>query len=94
VHRSGNDDGVGDPVTELLVGAGRTRLAQRYVSLARELYDHPSLATAIDDAKARLDPLFGGLPALLTRSRVEVPALPGSGDQSDRGPWSDRGIGI
>ena len=34
-------------LTELLVGAGRTQLARRYVSLARKLYDH-----SIDDAEA------------------------------------------
>ena len=37
---------------ELLVGAGRTRQAQRYLELARGLYDHAAFDTAIDDARA------------------------------------------
>ena len=36
---------------ELLVGAGRTRQARRYVDLARRLYDHPSFEAAIDEAR-------------------------------------------
>lgn len=49
---------------ELLVGAGRTRQAQRYVELARGLYDHVSFETAIDDARAAV------------RARRQSPGVP------------------